>query len=108
MPALDSLAVARVIFVLQNAPEYGANPLSIADFSDGSFSDSLVCYSRDILADRLELRLTRFLELPRIPDAVTHRLSTRGASDLNSLSQAPWHLACRRQYLPDGCDVYQG
>lgn len=32
---LGSLAVARVIFVLQNAPKYGADPLSIADFSDG-------------------------------------------------------------------------
>ncbi len=30
---LGSLVVARVIFVLQNAPEYAADPLSIADFS---------------------------------------------------------------------------
>jgi hypothetical protein len=108
MPALDSLAVARVIFVLQNAPEYGADPLSIADFSDGSFSDSLAYYSRDILVDRVELRLARFLELQDILDAVTHRLSTRGASDLNSSSQGPMAPAVPAAVPAGGCDVYQG
>lgn len=37
---LGSLVVARVIFVLQNAPEYAGEPLSIADLSDGGFSDA--------------------------------------------------------------------
>jgi hypothetical protein len=33
---LGSLAVARVIFVLQNAPEYAADPLSIIDLGDAA------------------------------------------------------------------------
>lgn len=37
---LGSLAVARITFVLQNAPEYASDPLSIANFGDGGFSDS--------------------------------------------------------------------
>lgn len=37
---LGSLVVARVIFLLQNAPEYAADPLSIIDLGDGGFSDT--------------------------------------------------------------------
>lgn len=37
---LGSLAVARITFVLQNAQEYAADPLSIADLGDGGFSDT--------------------------------------------------------------------
>lgn len=32
--------MARLIFVLQNAPEYAADPLSIADIGDGGLSDT--------------------------------------------------------------------
>ena len=54
---LGSLAVARVIFVLQNATEYAADPLSIADFSDGGFSDTAGILAAFVLGAHLTTRI---------------------------------------------------
>lgn len=60
---LGGLVAARITFVLQNAPEYAAEPLSILDFSDGGFSDT----AGILVAFMLGAHLTAKTNTPRRP-----------------------------------------
>lgn len=60
---LGGLVAARITFVLQNAPEYAAEPLSILAVSDGGFSDT----AGVLVAFMLGAHLTARTNTPRRP-----------------------------------------
>lgn len=60
---LGGLIAARIAFVLQNAPEYAAAPLSIVDLRDGGFSDT----AGILVAFMLGAHLTERTNTPRRP-----------------------------------------
>ena len=53
---LGGLVAARLTFVLQNAPDYAAAPLSIFDIGDGGFSDTAGILAAFVLGAHLTAR----------------------------------------------------